>query len=77
MLLRFSSLQKLSAPFFTYDAFFGVGGASGKCQGGSGGYLVGPWENLDIPRRSYRFIGWFWVVFGGPWELLGGVLGVF
>ena len=60
-----------------FGLFFGVGSAFGRGQESSGGYLVGPWETLDVPGGSQRFIGWFWVVFGSPWELPGGVLGAF
>ena len=60
-----------------FGSFFGVGSAFGRGQEGSGRYLVGPWETLDVPGEPQGVIGWFWVVFGSPWELPGSVLGAF
>ena len=61
---------KTTTDLVLFRSFFGIGSTFERGQGSSGGYLVGPWETLDVPGGS-------WGVIGSPWELLGSVLGVF
>ena len=42
-----------------FGSFFGVKSAFGRGQEGSGGYLVGPWEILDVPEGSWGSFGAF------------------